>query len=112
MDLNDYLAAVPKHRRQRLDSIRQLVRELYPGAIESMRYKMPTFEHERGWISIANQKQYISLYTCMADHIAGFKTLHPHIKTGRGCINFRDRHEISLHDLKPVIISALEFKRG
>lgn len=108
MDLDAYLAAIPAARVERFASIRALIRRLYPEAVESMRYRMPTFEYRDGWIALANQKHYISVYTCMAAHIAGFRARHPAIKTGTGCINFRDRDEIPLDDLAQVIRNALE----
>ncbi len=74
-----------------------------------MRYKMPTYQLGEGSISIASQKHYISLYTCSAEHIAQFKNKHPKIKTGKGCINFKDSDEIPFDDLKPVVKSAMEY---
>lgn len=111
-DLEAYLAQIPPQRKPRFDSIMQLIRDLYPQAQLSMRYKMPTFDYAEGWIALANQKSYISLYTCMAQHIAGFRQRHPQIKTGTGCINFRDRDPIPLDDLKAVVESAMEYKKG
>lgn len=84
-----------------------LIKELYPDAEESMKYKMPTYTTAQGWVAVANQKSYISLYTCSSEHLASFKAAHPGIKTGKGCINFRDKDPIPLEDLKPVIHSAV-----
>ncbi len=81
---------------------------MYPSARPSMKYKMPTYELETSWIAIANQKNYISLYTCSAEHISSFKKKYPKIQTGKGCINFKDSDEIPYEYLKPVIKSALE----
>ena len=77
-----------------------------------MKYKMPTFERQNNWVALANQKNYISLYTCAAQHLEQFKTQHPNIKTGKGCINFRDTNEIPLYDLEEVIHSAMSMKKG
>ena len=110
MKLEVYLASIPAPRRVRFDSIRALIHETYPDAVESMRYRMPTFEYRSGWIALANQKHCISVYTCMAAHIAGFKKRHPAIKTGTGCINFHDRDEIPLPELRQVIENALEYE--
>ncbi len=112
IELQSYLEAIPSSRRQRVDSIRQLVLKLYPSASESMRNKMPTFEWAEGWIAVAKQKNYVSLYSYSAQHIAAFKLNHPTIKTGQGCINFRDRDMIPLDGSKAVIASALEFRHG
>lgn len=108
--IEEYIQTVPDTRRPKFETILYLIRGLYPDAEESMKYKMPTFQNKAGWIAVANQKSYISVYTCMEQHIADFKTRHPHIKTGKGCINFRDKDDIPLDDLKPVVVSAMEYK--
>jgi len=73
-----------------------------------MKYKMPSYEYKAGWVSVANQKHYISLYTCSAQHLLTFKQKHPTINTGKGCINFRDNDDIVLKDIRPFIRSAME----
>jgi hypothetical protein len=61
-------------------------------------------------VALASQKNYISLYTCSAENIATFKEKYGTIKTGKGCINFRDKDEIPLSDLDSVIQNAMEFR--
>ncbi len=112
MNVQEYISQVPENRNERFQSILTLIKTLYPQAEESMRYKMPTYELGEGWVAAANKKNYISVYTCAAHHLAGFKAKHPNIKTGTGCINFRDKDDIPLEDLKPVIKSAIESKHG
>jgi len=87
MPIDDYVAEIPEARRDRVMSVIDLILSLYPGTRASMRYRMPTFETGSGWVSVADQKHDISLYTCAEAHIAGFKAKHPEIKTGKGCIN-------------------------
>jgi len=110
MELKEYIAEIPKSRKSRFESIRKRIKALYPKAKESMRYKMPTYEFAEGWVALANQKSYISLYTCSPANIAEFKEKHSSIKTGKGCINFRDKDEIPLTDLDSVIQNAMEFR--
>ncbi|MEE9494216.1 MAG: DUF1801 domain-containing protein [Gammaproteobacteria bacterium] len=112
MKYDEYLRGIQENRVERFHSLIDLVKLMYPAATLSMKYKMPTFTYKEGWISIANQKHYISLYTCGAHHLESFKAKHPEIKTGKGCINFKDKDEIPLQDLKPVIMSALESGHG
>ena len=109
-DLKTYLAQIPEERKPRFENLRKLIISLYPQAEESMRYKMPTYEYGEGWVALANQKSYISLYTCSAEHITDFKARHPKIKTGKGCINFKNSDEIPEQDLKAVIKNAMEFR--
>jgi len=92
-------------------SVHKLILRLYPDAVISMGYKMPTYRLGDGWLALANQKNYISLYTCGASHLVSYKQKHPQQKTGKGCINFRERDEIHHKDLETVIKSAIEFPK-
>ncbi len=110
MNVQDYIENIPQKRKSRFESIRMLVKSMYPRAEESMHYKMPTYRHDEGWVALANRINYISLYTCSADHLVVFKKNNPEIPTGKGCINFRDKDEIPLADLRLVVQRAMEFK--
>lgn len=107
-----YFDTVPESRKSRLDNLHTLILELYPEADVDLSYKMPTYRVEDGWVAIANQKNYISFYTCGYHHIEGFKEKHPGIKTGKGCINFRDTDEIPVEDLKEVVRHAFTHPKG
>ena len=108
MNVEQYLKQIPASRRQRFDQIIQLILDAYPHAIVDMQYRMPTFHNaDKGWCALASQKYYISLYTCGAKNIAAFKTRHPTIKTGKGCINFTDSDNVPVDDLMQVIDHAM-----
>lgn len=103
MNLDDYIAKLPEHRRGRFLLLAELIESLYPFAKCSMQYKMPTYHTGTGWVAIANRKHYISFYTCNAEYLAVFKQQHPEIKTGKGCIKFQDHDHLPLADLSDVI---------
>jgi len=106
--INKYIASIPDNRYERFMSLHNLIVQLYPEAAIDMSYKMPTYRVGDGWVALANQKNYISLYTCGVSHLEPYKQKHPQQKTGKGCINFRDRDEIHLDDLTTVITHAFE----
>ena len=106
-NVRTYLENTPAHRKKTLAAIHRLILKFFPKAEVSMKYKMPTYEWLDGWVALANQKNYISLYTCGPQHLEVFKNKHPKIKTGKGCINFRDKDEIPFSTLEDVIISAI-----
>lgn len=108
--LNEYIENVSEDRRERFDGIMALIGRLYPKAELSMKYKMPTWELGEGWVALADQKQYISVYTCGEMHLEAFKELHPEVKTGKGCINIRNKDDFPLEDLTIVIESAMEHR--
>jgi uncharacterized protein YdhG (YjbR/CyaY superfamily) len=106
-EVDAYIRSIPQPRHGRFMSIHELILRLYPDASIDMSYRMPTYRIGDGWIALANQKQYISLYTCSAFHIEPYKQKHPQQKTGKGCINFSDRDEIHYDDLETVIRHAV-----
>jgi uncharacterized protein YdhG (YjbR/CyaY superfamily) len=107
-EVRSYLAAVPKERKPLVNRLHELIVELYPDAEIDMSYRMPTYKAEEGWVALANQKQYVSLYTCGAHHLAEFKSKHPKIKTGKGCINFKQSDTVPVAAVKKVIRHAIE----
>ena len=108
MDFDDYLATVPEHRQERFRKLLSLMASLYPTAVTSMKHRMPTFSNGDGWVAVANQKSYISLYTCSAEHLVEFKQRFPAVRTGKGCVNIQDRDDFPLRELASVISSAME----
>lgn len=111
-DVDLYIDSIPTQRLERFMSIHNLIMRLYPDAVVDMSYRMPTYRHGDGWVALANQKNYISLYTCSESHIQDYKSRHPKQKTGKGCINFRLRDEIHYNDLENVIRHAFEFAKS
>lgn len=107
-----YIENIPVERNERFNTLHALVLKLYPDANVDMQYKMPTYKVGNGWVALANQKNYISLYTCGHHHIESFREKHPDIKTGKGCINFRDRDDLPLKDIGQVIMHAIEYPKA
>ncbi|MBL7000452.1 MAG: DUF1801 domain-containing protein [Gammaproteobacteria bacterium] len=104
----DYFCGLSEQRRQIVLQLHQLIVQLYPDVDVNMAYKMPTYKAHGGWVALASQKHYVSLYTCTAQHIAGFKLEYPSIKTGKACINFKPHDPLPLEALQKVIKSAIE----
>jgi uncharacterized protein YdhG (YjbR/CyaY superfamily) len=107
-EVRRYLDTVPEDRKPILEKLHNLIVGLYPRAKVDMSYRMPTYKAKDGWVAIANQKRYVSLYTCGAHHIAEFKEKYPGIRTGKGCINFRATDQIPVTAVKTVIKHAIE----
>ena len=74
-----YTDTVPEDRKLLANMLHALIMKEYPDAQVDMSYKMPTYKSKHGWIAWANQKHYVSLYTCAPQHIAEFKQSYPRI---------------------------------
>lgn len=85
-----------------------MILKLYPRARVDLSYRMPTYHVDAGWVALANCKHHLSLYTCGYHHISAFREKHPRIKTGKGCINLRDRDPLPMADLRAVVRHAIE----
>lgn len=105
--LDEYISNVSENRLVRFNEILSNIKKWYPSTELTMKYKMPTFELGGNWIAVANQKNYISVYTCGYHHIESYKKKHPDTKSGKGCLNFREKDKINYKDLKYVVKSAL-----
>lgn len=111
-EVEKYLSEIPDERKGIVTELHSMIMGLYPGAEVDMQYKMPTYHFKEGWVAIANQKNYVSLYTCGYRHISKFKEKHPKIKTGKGCINFKLKDPLPIPDLKKVVKHAIEHPKG
>jgi uncharacterized protein YdhG (YjbR/CyaY superfamily) len=110
--ISDYVESQPVERRQIIKLLIDTIIRLFPQAEVSMKYSMPTFEIGEGWVAVANQKNYVSLYTCSFSHIKLFKAAHPKIKTGTGCINFKPTELLPIADIEQVIRHAMLYPKG
>lgn len=103
-----YLNAVPEDRKLLVEKIHGLIVGLYPDVKIDMSYRMPTYRAKDAWVAVANQKRYVSLYTCGAHHLAEFKAKYPGIGRGKGCINFKATDPVPVTALRKVIRHAIE----
>jgi uncharacterized protein YdhG (YjbR/CyaY superfamily) len=107
-EVRRYLNGVPEDRKPLVEKIHGLIVGVYPDAKIDMSYRMPTYRVKDGWVAVANQKRYVSLYTCGAHHLAEFKLKHPGIGTGKGCINFNATDPVPVTAVRKVIRHAIE----
>jgi uncharacterized protein YdhG (YjbR/CyaY superfamily) len=99
-----YLAELTEERATALSRLRELIVKVAPGARETMRYGMPTYEVGPGVLcALASQKQYMSLYV-EVEMLDQFRDEMQHLNLGKSCIRFRKLEDLPL-DLVQVILS-------
>ncbi len=91
-------------------TLQNMILEAAPDATKDMYFKMPSYHIGEQWVAIVSQKFYISLYTCNPNNLQKFRDAFPHIRTGQGCINFKDKDELSESAIKEVILASLYTK--
>jgi uncharacterized protein YdhG (YjbR/CyaY superfamily) len=106
----NYINSLSQQRRERVLALQKMILDVAPDATIDMHYKMPTYHVGDQWVAMASQKFYISLYTCKRKNIENFRNACPEIRTGQGCINFKDKDELAGGAIKEVISSSLTIR--
>ena len=107
-EVDAYLESLEPERCKALTKVRSLVLDTVPGAVETMKYRMPTYEHEgRVLCAFASQKRYMSLYmdTELVDkrreELAG-------LDAGKSCIRFRKLERLPLDTVRTILEETVE----
>jgi uncharacterized protein YdhG (YjbR/CyaY superfamily) len=101
--VDEYLGELDPVRREALAKMRALVLETVSDAVETMQYKMPTFEYQGGMLcALASQKRYMSLYIepqvveWHRDELGG-------LSVGKSCIRFRNIEQLPLGVVRAML---------
>jgi uncharacterized protein YdhG (YjbR/CyaY superfamily) len=102
-EVDAYLAGLEPDRREALSELRALVLEVVPDAVETIKYRMPTYEYEGGVLcAFASQKQYMSLYMdtgLVEQHRADLDGL----SVGKSYIRFRRLDTLPLGTVRTML---------
>jgi uncharacterized protein YdhG (YjbR/CyaY superfamily) len=103
-----YLAGLGPDRREALTVLGAIVLDEAPDAVETMKYRMPTYEYEgRVLCAFASQKQYMSLYMdtgVVEQHRADLDGL----SVGKSCIRFRKLDKLPLETVRLMLRETLQ----
>lgn len=114
----EYIAQVEEERRDDIQKLHDLVREVAPELEPTMDFKMLGYGkmeykyasgREGEWmkIGIANNKQYISIYCCAADdegYVAErYKERLPKASIGKSCVRFKRVSDLDEEVLRELI---------
>jgi hypothetical protein len=109
------MAALAKDwRREKLESLRDLIRSHGPDLVEGINYKMLSYGDERGIVFHLNaQKNYVSLYVGDAKKVDPDGAFLSGIDTGKGCLRFSKSTPVSATGIGGFVRRAIDmWKRG
>jgi uncharacterized protein YdhG (YjbR/CyaY superfamily) len=116
--LKEYFAALPKERREPMEFLHKFIQKVSPKLKPNFIYNMPgygSFKYKSykkellDWpvISLASQKNYMSLYVCAVDkgeYIAEkYKDQLGKVSVGKSCIRFKKLEDLNLKTLEKII---------
>lgn len=103
--IDEYIATSPEDVRDRLQTLRQLIKELAPTAEEAIKYQMPTFVLNGNLVHFAAFKNHIGFYPTPSGTETFKKELSSY-KTAKGSIQFPLAEPLPL----PLIRKIVEFR--
>ena len=105
--VDEYIQSIPEERQQVISDLRELVRQIAPQAVESMNYRMPTYENDgEMFCAIASQKHYMSLYTDVTI-VEQYRDEMPHLNIGKSCIRFKKAEDLPLDIVKKILTDVV-----
>ncbi|MCE7996768.1 MAG: DUF1801 domain-containing protein [Roseivirga sp.] len=106
----EYLEALDEDwRKEKLLELRELIFEKAPGLKEGIRYKMLSYEDDRGVpFQLNAQRGYVSFYVGDASKIDSTGELLEGINVGKGCLRFKKSNVLANTRMDEFIQKAIE----
>ena len=106
MPIDQYFNNMPEDRRLKAQSVHKIILDLIPQSKVNLKYNMPTYEAEKGWQAIGNQKNYWSVYTCSLEKISAYLASNSQVKLWSGLHQLQKKDDVDLKAMKKVILQA------
>jgi uncharacterized protein YdhG (YjbR/CyaY superfamily) len=106
--IDDYIASFPKNVRVLLEKLRETIQGTASGAVEAIRYGIPTFQlNEKNLVHFAAFKNHIGLYPTPSA-IATFKKELSGYKQAKGSVQFPLNEPIPFSLIKKIVLFRIK----
>ena len=107
-EVDAYVQDLEPERRAALETLRALVFRVAPEVVETMRYRMPTYEYgDEMLCAFASQKHYISLYMDV-EIVKQHKAELTGLDLGKSCIRFRRLEQLDLETVEKMLKEGIQ----
>ena len=103
--IDDYIASFPPPVRSSMEGLRKLIREEAPGAVETLKYRMPTFVLGENLVHFAAFERHIGFYPTPSAITAFAKDLEEYV-SAKGSVQFPLDRPLPL----PLIRRMVQFR--
>jgi uncharacterized protein YdhG (YjbR/CyaY superfamily) len=108
--IDEYIRMFPRQVQKKLESIRQLVRELAPDAREKISYQIPTFYLNGNLVHFAAFKNHIGFYPTPSG-ISEFQKELSKYKNAKGSVQFPIDEALPMELIRRMVTFRLEKNR-
>ena len=106
-DVDKYLEELSPEREKALTKLRSLIFEVVPDAIESFKYRMPTYEY-RGHVlcAFASQKRYMSVYLD-TEVVRAHREELEGLSVGKSCVRFKRQEQLPWDTIRAMLVETV-----
>ena len=105
-EVDAYLQELAPDRRAALETLREIVFEVVPEAVETSKYRMPTYEYSGEMLcAFASQKRYMSLYMDTGI-VEKYRYRLARLNIGKSCIRFKKLEALPLDVVRLMLKEA------
>lgn len=102
-NVDSYISAFPADVREKLEKIREIIKETAPEAVESIAYGMPGYKlNGKPLVYFAGFKNHIGLYATPSGHEKFANELAMY-KQGKGSVQFPDNMPVPYDLIKRIV---------
>lgn len=100
--IDQYLDAFPPEVKKVMEKIRQVIRQVAPDAIETIKYGIPTFVHNGNLVHFGGYKNHVGFYPAPSG-IEAFKKQLVKYQSGKGTIRFPINKPVPFDLIKQIV---------
>lgn len=101
-DIDSYIASFPAEVQEKLEQVRSAIRDTAPGAVEAIKYAIPTFVWNGNLVHFAAFKHHIGFYPAPTGMAEFEKELAPY-KQGKGSVQFPLEEKLPLALIRKIV---------
>jgi uncharacterized protein YdhG (YjbR/CyaY superfamily) len=106
-NIDEYIALYPKEVQERMQKIRQMVKEIAPEAVETISYRIPTFKlNGKAFAYFAGFAKHIGMYP-FPSGVIEFQEAAKDYETSKGTVKFPHDKPIPYELVKKMVLFRL-----
>jgi len=110
--IDEYINSFPTDVRDKLQTLRQAIKEEAPEAEETIKYGMPTFTLHGNLVYFAAWKNHIGFYPITSAMEASIKELTAYKTSGKGTIQFPLKQPLPLPLIRKIVTFLVQENLG
>jgi uncharacterized protein YdhG (YjbR/CyaY superfamily) len=107
-NVDEYIASCPEAVRDRLEDLRQAIRDEAPEAEEAIKYHMPTYILRGNLVYFAAWKKHIAVYPITAEIETAIPELGEYATSGKGTIQFPHDRPLPLELVRRIVAMRVD----